>query len=428
MKNTYVGDDSPNTKSLADREAQLRTILDTSVEGIVTIDDRGLIETMNPGAERLFGYAEAEVVGQNVTLLMPSPYKDEHDGYLARYRETGEKRIIGIGRDVMGRRKNGETFPIHLGVSEVQLSTGRIFTGFIHDLSERVAAEVQLRNLAAELEQRVQERTRELNQVHEELIRKERLATLGQLAGGLAHEIRNPLGVIRNATYFLREMFDKGDEDVRDSFDEIERALASSNHIVAELLDYARDPQPKQIVFSAREATDHALAVLDLGHKVRLERPEAPELYCIGDQGQTERILINLISNGVQAMPGGGTLTLGCRAEADAVLFDVTDTGVGIPAEYLNKVFDPLFTRKAKGIGLGLAISRRYAELSHGAITVESTPGKGSTFRLTLPRARARMETTCERQYSDFGCGRRTRHAARLAAAAAAEGLRNRDG
>lgn len=494
-------DRSAGNESLADREARLWAILETSVEGIITIDERGLIESMNPSAERMFGYAEVEAVGQNVTLLMPSPFRDEHDAYLAKYRETGEKKIIGIGRDVVGRRKDGTTFPMHLSVSEVLLSTGKIYTGFVHDQSERVAAERDLRRLAAivedsndaitlqefdgtiidwnrgaermygysaeeaigtsilkivpesrrlesadfrdklargqkvelfetqritkdgrivdvwltvtvlhdatghpisvatterdvterkrihdELEQRVIERTRELQEAHDELIRKDRLATLGQLAGGVAHEIRNPLGVIRNATYFLRQVSNDDDEDIRESFDEIERALSSSNHIVGELLDYARDPQPNHTVFSAAEAAENALAMLDIGPKVCVEKPIARDLTCVGDQGQIERILVNLISNAVQAMPYGGTLTLSCLGDENTVAFVVADTGSGIPSEHLGKIFDPLFTRKSKGIGLGLAVSKRYAELNQGEIDVESTPGQGSTFRLTLPR------------------------------------------
>ena len=494
--------DENDPESLGDREARLRAILETSVEGIITIDERGNIESMNPSAERLFGYSEAEAVGHNVTLLMPAPYREEHDGYLEKYRDTGSKKIIGIGRDVIGKRKDGTTFPMHLSVSEVPLSTGRIFTGFVHDLSERVTAEQDLRRLATivrdsndaitlqqfdgtilewnhaaermygytadeavgmnilsivpeacqhqsmefreklahdqrivsldtqkvakdgrvidvwltatvlhdpegrpiaiatterdvtekkrihdELEKRVEERTQELREAHDELIRKERLATLGKLAGGVAHEIRNPLGVIRNATYFLKQSSDKHDPDVLESFEEIQRALATSSHIVGELLDYARDPQPNHTPFSADDAVDNALRTLNIDPKVSVERAAPSNLHCMGDQGQIERILINLINNAVQAMPSGGTLSLGCHGDQDTVSFEVSDTGVGISAEYLGKVFDPLFTQKAKGIGLGLAISRRYAELNQGEIDVESEPDNGSTFRLTLPRS-----------------------------------------
>lgn len=490
------------SQSLADREARLRAILETSVEGIITIDDRGNIESMNPSAEKLFGYSEAETLGHNVKMLMPTPYQQQHDSFLSTYRDTGQRNIIGSGREVMGRRKDGTTFPMHLSVSEVPLSIGRIFTGFVHDLSDRVAAEQDLRRLAAivrdsndaitlqqfdgtildwnhaaermygysaaeavgmnimkivpeicqqqsqlfrdklsrgeriesletqkitkdgrtidvwltatvlydpegypiaiatterdvtakkriqdELEKRVDERTRELREAHEELIRKERLATLGKLAGGVAHEIRNPLGVIRNATYFLKQTADEHDPDVLESFEEIQRALATSNHIIGELLDYARDPQPNHTPFAADHAVDNALRTLNIDPKVSIERSPTCNLTCIGDQEQIERILINLINNAVQAMPNGGTLSLGCHGDQDTVSFEVSDTGVGIPAEFLGKVFDPLCTQKATGIGLGLAISQRYAELNQGEINVQSEPDHGSTFRLTLPRS-----------------------------------------
>ncbi|WP_145048747.1 PAS domain-containing sensor histidine kinase [Lignipirellula cremea] len=488
-------------ESLSDREARLRAILETSVEGIITIDERGLIESMNLSAEQMFGYSEAAVLGKNVTLLMPPPYSEDHDAYIAKYLQTGEKKIIGIGRNVLGRRSDGATFPMHLSVSEVRLSRGRFFTGFVYDLSEHVATETKALRLGRiledslneiymfdartlklltvnrgarenlgysmeellemtplhfkteftpeqfdaillplrdrqvrvvefetihqrkdgsrypvevrlqldprsddpvfvaivsdiserkkfqqELEGLVGERTRQLEAAQEELIRKERLATLGKLAGGVAHEIRNPLGVIRNAAYFLQQASNDTDEDVRESFNEIERALNSSNHIVGELLDYARDPQPNHTAFSADEALANALAAFRVPQSIHLVKESQPGLDCIGDQGQIERILFNLLNNAIQAMPHGGTLAIDCRGAENTVVFEIADTGVGIPSEQLSQIFDPLFTRKAKGIGLGLAISQRYADLNRAAIHVESAPGQGSTFRLTLPR------------------------------------------
>ena len=375
-----------SNEPLADREARLRAILNTAVEGIITIDDNGLIESMNPSAQRLFQYSEEEATGQNVALLMPSPFREEHDKYLQGYKQSGQAKIIGIGREVTGRRKDGSTFPMHLSVSEVPLSTGRIFTGFVHDLSERVAAEEKLRQLAAELEQRVEERTHELKAANEELVRKERLATLGQLAGGVAHEIRNPLGVIRNATYFLRQVTPAEDDDTRESFDEIERALSSSNHIVSELLDYARDPQPARVAFTAADVVHRALASLSIANEINVETVCPPEISLTGDLDQIQRILVNLISNAIHAMPDGGRLRIVCEQDDATVSLEVSDTGVGIPTEHADRIFDPLFSNKAKGIGLGLAISKRYAELNNGEIDVQSQPGYGATFRLTLPR------------------------------------------
>jgi len=377
--------DSSNAP-IEDREARLRAIFNTAVEGIITIDDRGLIESINPSAQRLFRYSEDEVKGKNVAMLMPSPYREEHDAYLKNYNQTGVAKIIGIGREVTGQRKDGSTFPMHLSVSEVPLSTGRIFTGFVHDLSERVEAEQKLRQFAAELEQRVEERTHELQAANEELVRKERLATLGQLAGGVAHEIRNPLGVIRNAAYFLRQVTPAEDADTRESFDEIERALSSSNHIVSELLDYARDPQPGRTSFPADEVVRQALASIRIDPQIQVESSCPPGASIPGDRDQIQRILVNLISNAVHAMPDGGRLEVHCVQDEATVSIEVTDTGTGIPGEHFDKIFDPLFSNKAKGIGLGLAISKRYAELNRGEIQVQSQPDHGSTFRLTLPR------------------------------------------
>lgn len=490
-----------NDGSLEDREARLRAILDTAVEGIVTISEQGLVETMNPAAERIFGYSQEEMLGRNVSQLMPQPYRGEHDQYLANYLKTGIPRIIGMGREVVGRRADGSTFPMHLSVSEVPLSTRRIFTGFVHDLSVRVAAQRQATRLGQiledslneiymfdaaslrftnvnrgardnlgysmielarmtpldvmldldfdsfaeivaslrsgkrriveleaihrradgscypveirlqleqsqsdpafvaianditeqrkfrdELERLVAERTEQLRTAQEELVRKERLAILGQLAGGVAHEIRNPLGVIRNATYFLRQVSSSDDEDISESFEEIERALLSSNQIVGELLDYAREPTTdRDATFEAHEALENAIRSLEPPADIEIRRSEPPTAWCRGDQGQVERILVNLMHNAIQAMPNGGALELGLETDDRFVEFVVSDTGVGIDDAHLQKIFDPLFTQKAKGIGLGLAISKRYAELNEGSIRVDSQPGCGSTFRLALP-------------------------------------------
>ena len=261
---------------------------------------------------------------------------------------------------------------------------GRSFDAMRHSLNE---SREQQRRFEQRLEQLVEERTAALRAAQAQLVKQERLATLGQLAGSVAHEIRNPLGVIRNASYFLREVqAADADEDIRESFEEIERGLANSDRIISELLDYTRDPKTEHIVFALEEAVDQAIADVDIPPAVQLERLRDQSQLCVqGDPGQIERLIGNLLRNAVQAMPNGGTLSVRCLRQHGKACIEVADTGGGIAADDLEKIFEPLYTKKAKGIGLGLAMSRRYAELNQGRLEVESELGQGATFRVVLP-------------------------------------------
>ena len=381
----YLRRQTEATTHMRDREARLSAVVDTAVDAIITIDERGTVEAVNHAGCQLFGYGTDDIIGQNVRMLMPHPYHDEHDGYLANYLRSGERKIIGIGREVTGLRKDRTTFPMHLAVSEVTLQDRRLFTGIVRDISELKRVEQELRQLNEELEDRVRQRTSELKDAQDALVRKEKLAVLGQLAGGIAHEIRNPLGIIKNAVYFLEQTSPQSDEDTQDAFAELGRSLTTCDRIIGELLDYTRGPELKMSLFTLDEAIDRSMNLARIPDSVQVERLRGQGDMCRGDRDQIERILLNLIQNAVQAMPDGGTLTLDGSQEDDRIVISVGDTGVGIAAENLDNVFEPLFTRKAKGIGLGLAVSKRYAEINHGRLDVESEPGKGTTFRLTLP-------------------------------------------
>lgn len=364
-------------------EEQLRAVLNTAVDAIITIDRRGHIVSVNPATLKMFGYSEEELAGQNVKMLMPSPYHEEHDGYLQRYHETGEKRIIGIGREVVGQRKDGSTLPVELAVSEMP-ELG-LYTGILRDVTERKRYEEELEHL-------VEERTEELQKAQAELVKNERLAVLGELAGGVAHELRTPLGIIRNAVYFLEATADGEDAEQREVLDEVKRAVTSSDYIISELLDYVREPPKILNNFPATDAIADALKQLTIPDNIRvvlpdMERSSNPsEAFEVNaNQDQVTRILTNLIQNAVQAMADGGELKIGLTKNDKGTCIAIGDTGSGIPPESLDRIFDPLYTTKTKGIGLGLAISRRYAELNQGQLDVESDPGGGATFLLNLP-------------------------------------------
>ncbi len=216
--------------------------------------------------------------------------------------------------------------------------------------------------------------------------RIKRLATIGELAGGVAHELRNPLGIIRNAAYYLRMAQQDFNQDTIDAFDEMERGLATSNRLVSELLDYVREPKREESRFPIGVAVAEALASIKIPFNVRLHLPpENGHGACLADKGQVIQIIDNLLRNAIEAMPHGGELSLKFHSTTDRVILEVIDSGVGIATTDLAKVFEPLFSRKTKGIGLGLAVSQRYADLNFGSLQVESVLGGGATFRLILP-------------------------------------------
>jgi signal transduction histidine kinase len=246
---------------------------------------------------------------------------------------------------------------------------------------------------AAELEARVRTRTAELEAAQAELVGKERLATLGQLAGSVAHELRNPLGVIKNAVYFLRlALSATEDVRVRKHLAILEREVATSNRIISDLLDFARRPTPTRVPISLNDVVRECLDRLEApeGHVERVVRlaEDLPRLDA--DPFQFDQILGNLIRNALQAMPEGGRLTIETAQQADGSLtLAVADTGAGIPPETLTRIFEPLFTTKAKGVGLGLAIVRQLTEANGGVVEVASTPGQGTRFTLRFPRVPA---------------------------------------
>jgi two-component system sensor kinase FixL len=613
---------------LATRAAQLEAILDSAVDAIITIDDRGIIESVNPATERMFGFAPSEVLGKNVNVLMPQPYRAEHDGYIGNYLRSGKPKIIGIGREVTGKRKNGTTFPIHLAVSEVLVRDRRLFTGVVRDITDLKAAQsraegigrliddslneififdaqtwkflqvnrgarenlgyrmeelaqltpvdikpdhsndsfaelirpllagekevlefetvhcrkdgsqydaeihlqlmkldgapcfvaivldntrrklaekalriqqravesassgiivtdarqddnpiimanpammeltgysldevigrncrflqgdevdqegirelrdavqegrecrVLLRNYRKdgsmfwndlrispvrdendevthfvgiqtdvterrrgeqELERLVAKRTAQLQQAQSELIQKEKLATLGQVAGGIAHEIRNPLNVIKTSSYYLLNVDDPSKEKIREHLERIDRQVTMTESVITALSEFARMPDPVLMSCNLQDCLDDAIKTVALPKVIELsvEIPEDLPAVII-DRGQMPIVFRNLIRNARDAMPSGGVIRVVAEVKNTDVCISVIDSGVGIPAERLSRILEPLYSTKARGMGLGLAISRSIVETNEGKLTVESEVGKGSTFTVELKAA-----------------------------------------
>ena len=245
-----------------------------------------------------------------------------------------------------------------------------------------------LQQLAQELEERVEERTRALRAAQAELVEKERLAMMGQLAGGMAHELRNPLGVIKNSVYYLKMVLPE-QEKTRKHLQILEREVGTADRIVTNLLDFARDKPPVRVPSDLSALVREILERTPVSENVDVVAHLAADLLPVSvDPLQVAQVLGNLVMNAAQAMPEGGTLTVEAAPAEGGVLVTVSDTGVGIPPENLGKIFQPLFTTKAKGIGLGLAVAKRFAEANGGMITVESTPGRGSRFVVRFVRSR----------------------------------------
>jgi two-component system, LuxR family, sensor kinase FixL len=341
-------------------EARWRSIVQSAVDGIIVIDAKGRIEAFNPAAETLFGYAERDVVGHNVNVLMPSPYKEEHDGYISRYLQTGQAKIIGTGREVTGRRRDGTTFPLQLSVGEVVLEGERKFTGILHDLTTRVHIEEQLRERAA-------------------------LASVGEMAAVIAHEIKNPLAGIKGAIQVIGKRLPEGPD--ASIVSEIVKRIDALDDLMKDLLLFARPPQlrvaPVDVVPLLTSTIslifqDPALS----GIRVEMTGATPP---VSADAEMLKIVFQNLLVNSAHAMQGRGVIEVAVGTVDGACQVAFTDDGPGIPEAIRDKVFKAFFTTKARGSGLGLATAKRVIEAHRGDIRLERPAGGGTRVIVQIP-------------------------------------------
>ena len=371
-------DDTSVDKDLAQREAHLRSILETIPDAMVVIDGAGLIHDFSHAAERLFGWTALEAAGKNVSMLMPSPYREGHDGYLERYRRTGERRIIGIGRVVVGERKDGSTFPMELAVGEMRGAEGGFFTGFIRDLTDRQRTETRLQELQSEL------------------VHVSRLTALGEMASSLAHELNQPLSAIANYLKGSKMLLGREDvplDRVADAVDRAADEALRAGEIIRRLRDFVARGEAERRVESLPKLIEEASALALVGAKehgihVRFDFDANVDLV-LADKVQVQQVVENLIRNAVDAMaasPGGNLLVMIEAIDDDMTLVSVSDTGPGISAEVADRLFQPFITTKRTGMGVGLSISRTIIEAHGGRIWVEKNEGGGALFRFTLGR------------------------------------------
>jgi two-component system sensor kinase FixL len=356
--------------------ALLRSILDTMPDAMVVIGADGIIRTFSAAAERLFGYTEAEVRGHNVSALMPPPYRDQHDGYLARYLRTGEKRIIGSGRVVIGLRKDGTTFPMELAVGEVRDTGETLFTGFIRDLTER------------------QQTLARLQELQENLLHVSRLRSMGQMAAALSHELNQPLTAITNYLNAAQRLLDQEAPDMARVRQALSLAAAQgmrSGEIIRRLRAFvARGAVTRQAEAVAKLVEEAvALALVGSRHRgveVRFDvPPDLPPVWA--DRVQIQQVLLNLIRNAMEAMDGRDVrrLTIDAVERDGLVEIAVTDTGSGIPPDVTAQLFQPFITTKEDGMGIGLSVCRTIVEAHGGRIWVEPGAEAGSVFRFSVP-------------------------------------------
>lgn len=377
-------------------------LLESAVDAIIAIRADGTIERANPAAAKLFGYAPHEFVGRNVSFLMPEPYRSEHDQYLHRYLATGRRRIIGIGREVLGERADGSTFPMHLSVGEFQARGERFFTGIVHDLSERKSSEAALHHA-------------------------QKMEAIGQLTGGVAHDFNNLLTVIVGNLELLERY--AADDLQRDLLNEAQEAADLGARLTERLLAFARrspmESREVDLNMLCLGLTD--LLQRTLGETITLSSSLSPVLWLTHtDPSQLESAVVNLAVNARDAMPKGGKLVIETAnvvlgdayaaqvpdlAPGEYVRLSVTDTGHGMPKEVRERAFEPFFTTKERGRGTGLGLSMvfGFASQSGGTVTVYSEVAKGTTVNLYLPKsaepeaAHGAPESTLEGEFPSRG-------------------------
>jgi two-component system sensor kinase FixL len=362
---------------LAARE--FKALLDVAVDAVVIIDHRGIIEAFNRAAEGLFGYTAAEAIGANVSLLMPEPDRSRHDGYIQRYLASGSSHVIGIGREVDARRKDGSTFPVALAVGRIPEADPPRFVGFLHDLTNR--------QQAAEERQRIQQRMRRVSH----------LATLGEMAGAIAHEINQPLAAISNFAVASERLLAVPEPDigeVRDALRQIAGQAMRAGEIIRRIRELVRAREtrrePADINSLIREvwALTHADARL---HGVRLSLHLAEDLpVTVVDGIQIQQVLLNLIHNAIEALmgdPGGAreVIVQSRRLGNEEIEIVVVDSGPGVDPSIAKRIFEPFCTTKEQGTGLGLAISRTIVEAHRGRLELRPNIPHGACFAVTLP-------------------------------------------
>ena len=369
------------SREAASRQAHLQSILETVPEAMIVIGDQGVIQSFSAAAVRLFGWSPEEAIGQNVRILMPEPYRTEHDHYLHRYERTGERRIIGIGRIVVGERRDGSTFPMELAIGEARVGTSRFFTGFIRDLTER------------------RDQERRLQELQSELVHVSRLTAMGEMASALAHELNQPLSAIASYMRGSVTLLDGPDPDLaklRKALDSAAGQALRAGDVIKHLREFVDKGETEHTLEDPARMMEEASAlalvgIKDLDVRVDLRLPRDLGTVIVDKiQIQIQQVALNLIRNALDAMAGSPRrqLEVSIRADDDHMIrISVKDTGPGLEPSVRERLFAPFVTTKATGMGVGLSICRTIVEAHGGRIWADDNLDGGATFSFTLPRA-----------------------------------------
>lgn len=389
--------------------ALLKAIIENAIDGIITIDERGKIESINPAACDLFQYSPAEVIGKNVSVLMPSPDHERHDGYLARYQRTNDPHIIGIGREVKGLKKDGSVFPFRLGVSEVQYLGRKVYAGFIHDLTREKSAEEKLRDYAAKLEELVEERTRSLRETvfalqeakEEVSISLEKEKELGQLKSRFvsmaSHEFRTPLSAIQlSAVLIEKYSVQLNNPNIAKHIGKIKNAISNLTSILNDFLSLEKLEAGKvepvyssfDIVKYAEEITEEMQMVAKQNQLIVYQHTGTGSSVKL-DQALLKNCIINLIGNAIKYSGENTFIEVNTEISERQLNITIKDNGIGIPETDQKHLFEAFFrahnTGNIPGTGLGLNIVTRYTNLMNGKISFKSQVNKGTSFTLSFP-------------------------------------------
>ena len=373
-------------EALRTRESHLRSILETIPDAMIVIDGNGIMQFFSSAAERQFGYREDEAIGQNVSILMPNPDRVRHDGYLARYRSTGERHIIGIGRIVTGQRKDGTTFPMHLAIGEMQSGGAPYFTGFVRDLTEHQQTQARLQELQSEL------------------VHVSRLSAMGEMASALAHELNQPLAAISNYMKGSRRLLstssDPNISKIESALDRAAEQAIRAGQIIRRLRDFVARGESEKRIESISKLIEEAGALglsgaREQGVQLRFNLDPEHDLVLV-DRVQIQQVLVNLFRNALEAMAQSSRRELiasNAPVDDDMIEIEVSDTGSGFAEDVKANLFQTFFTTKETGMGVGLSISRSIIEAHGGRMWAEANASGGATFRFTLPAASSESVT-----------------------------------
>lgn len=362
----------------AENAALFRMLVATAVDGIIVIDAVGNVRLYNKACERLFGYEPEEVLGRNIRMLMPAPYREEHDGYIDAYHKTGERKIIGIGREVFGQNKDGSTFPMYLSVGEGIFENERVFVGIIHDTTERQVAAARLREVQAEL------------------VHVSRMNEMGQMTSALAHELNQPLTAIMNyvraAQRTIAALDDPAAVRARELIEKAADQTGRAGQIIKRLRDFVEKREASRAEEDLNKTIEEALALALVGASeanvkvaVDFDRSIPPVVM---DRIQIQQVIVNLVRNAVEALQDVARRELTIATwpdEPDYVGASFADTGPGLPDEVSSRLFQPFVTTKEKGMGIGLSICQSIVEAHGGRLWATPNEGGGTVFHFRLP-------------------------------------------